>query len=413
MPTGAVMYVYQERTGCRSCGSSLEPMLSLGEQALPAWLEGPDSDYLAAPLNLAICTNRDCRLLQLEHSVDPDLLWRDADYGYHSGINETMRHALANITQAVRAKVRLGPGDVVVDIGANDGTLLKTYPPGCIKIGYDPVRKFESRLRKVCDYAINDYFSAITYPRGEAPAKAVTAAAMFYDLDDPTSFLEDIQEIMDDDGIFVIQLSYLPLMLFQTDFLCVCHEHRTYYSLQSLEYLLARNGLRAFDASINEINGGSLRLFIDKGRRSQSFMLYALRKWEQALGLDMDKPYRDFAFRAASIRDELRQLVGDAISSGRKVYGYTASTKGSVLLQYCGFGPSEIEALVERNLEKIGRYLAGTGIPIISEKEARQDQPDYFLVLAWAFMDEFRQRERDWHDKGGRFIVPLPEVTVE
>lgn len=405
--------MYTARVSCRVCGTGLKSIISLGTQALPRWLVTPDSIYPSAPLSLAICLNPECCLVQLEHTTDANLLWRDADYGYRSGVTQTMRNALDNVVAGALQKVDMQHSDVVVDIGANDGTLLKAYGEVWETVAYEPTLKFAEEVDMVADYPIHDYFSADAYPTNLPPAKIITACAMFYDLENPLAFLRGVKQLLDDEGVFVMQLSYLPLMLLHNDFLNICHEHLEYYSLHSLEYALELCGLRAFDAEVNEINGGSIRLYIDKGQRSESFMLYALRRWEEALQLGTAEPYDTFNWSVARIREDLQRVVADAAGAGKTVYGYAASTKGSVLLQYCSFGPGEIGGVAERNPEKVGRFLAGSSIPIISEEEMRHALPDYLLVLAWAFMDEFRQREKEWHDHGGLFIVPLPEVSVE
>jgi len=324
-----------------------------------------------------------------------------------------MVEALANIVKSVQRKVELHDDDIVVDIGSNDGTLLRNYPQNLTTVGFEPVKKFEKLGAEGIDCLVSDYFSAQDYPFVQK-AKVITAIAMFYDLEDPNRFVEDINEVLDDDGVFVIQLNYLPIILLQNDFLCICHEHLEYYTIQSIEYLLNFHGLHAFDAEINEINGGSLRLYVAKGtKRSESFMLYVLREWEKRLQLDTDDPYKLFVCNVEEIREDLIDIVRDAKFEGKRVFGYASSTKGNVLLQYCGFGSDDIEAISEKNPDKWGRYCTGSGIPVISEDEARSRNPDYFLVLAWAFLDEFRRREKVWHDGGGKFILPVPEVTVE
>ena len=401
------------RTTCRVCESPLIPILDLGVQRLTGWTKTPDEPGPEGPLSLVRCTNKPCSLVQLEHTMDADLMWRDADYGYRSSLNPIMIDALANLVKSSRRKVDLVDDDIVVDIGSNDGTLLRNYPPNITTVGYEPVKKLEKKGAEGIDCLISDYFSAQDYPFLQK-AKAITAVAMFYDLEDPNQFVEDVYEVLDDDGVFVIQLNYLPIILLQNDFLCVCHEHLEYYTIQSIEYLLNLHGLYAFDAEINEINGGSLRLYVAKGtKRSESFMLYVLRKWEERLLLDTDEPYKEFVNNVMEIREDLIDIVHDANSEGKKVFGYASSTKGNVLLQFCGFGPDDIQSVSEKNPDKWGRYCAGSGIPVISEDEARSRNPDYFLVLAWAFMDEFRRREKNWHNSGGQFILPVPEVTVE
>lgn len=395
---------------CRSCDSSLEHVLRLGDQRITGWLDHPDDAGPVAPLDLTLCSNSECRLLQLGHTVNSDLLFRN--YYYRSGMNQTMRDALADITTQAQKKVVLEPRDTVVDIGANDGTLLNTYPQGITKIGFEPALNLREDAERGGNHIISDYFSRQAYPEKANKAKIITAIAMFYDLEDPHQFVSDVADILADDGVFTIQISYLPLMLFQNAFDNVCHEHLAYHSLRSLDFIVSKHGLKMFDAEINDTNAGSIRVYMGR-ERSPSPMMIALRQWEDAIRLDTRRPYDEFAERVEAIRDQLVNIVGDIISEGKKVYGYAASTKGNVTLQYCGFGPEHIPAIADINRRKWGKYCAGSGIPVVSEEEAREDNPDYFLVLAWAFMDEFRRREEKWRRQGGKFIIPMPEVRIE
>ena len=395
---------------CRSCDSSLIQVLSLGDQRITGWLDHPDEAGPVAPLDLMLCSNSECRLLQLGHTVNSDLLFRN--YYYRSGMNQTMRDALADITTQAQKKVALEPRDTVVDIGANDGTLLNTYPQGVTKIGFEPALNLREDAERGGNHIISDYFSRQAYPETANKAMIVTAIAMFYDLEDPHQFVSDVADILADDGVFTIQLSYLPLMLFQNAFDNVCHEHLAYHSLRSLDFIVSKHGLKMFDAEINDTNAGSIRVYMGR-ERSPSPMMIALRRWEDAIRLDTRRPYDEFAERVEAIRDQLVNIVGDITSEGKTVYGYAASTKGNVTLQYCGFGPEHIPAIADVNRRKWGKYCAGSGIPVVSEEEARKDNPDYFLVLAWAFMDEFRRREEKWRRQGGKFIIPMPEVRIE
>jgi hypothetical protein len=247
---------------------------------------------------------------------------------------------------------------------------------------------------------------------------------MFYDLEDPNRFVADVKEVMDPDGLWIVQMSYLPLMLQQNDFGNVCHEHLEYYSLHSFEYLLTRHDFALVDVERNDVNGGSFRAYIrnrdarpgvfgDQARRREAAArLDSLRKEEAELGLDSMAPYRDFAARVEHIQREVSGFIRSQVDRSKRVFVYGASTKGNTMLQYFGLDHCLITAAAERNPDKWGKVTVGTRIPIISEQEAREARPDYFLVLPWHFLEEFREREKNYLLGGGSFIVPLPHFTL-
>ena len=410
------------RNTCRVCNSALETILDLGEHYVSDFPNPDDLPGSKAPLEMALCKR--CRLLQLRHTVDPNEMYRN--YWYKSGTNQTMRDALADIANKAETLIHLKDGDAVLDIGCNDGTLLASYRTGgIVKVGIDPSNVAEL-ARKIADKLVIDFFTAEAFQRemGEQRAKIITSIAMFYDLEDPNRFVSDIKRALDLDGLWIIQMSYLPLMLKTNEFGNICHEHLEYYSLQSLEYLLNLHGFEIVDVELNDINGGSLRAYIrNRGADIVDFgdatyrafaadRVQAMRESEIKLGL-ADKPvYAEFAMRVERIRQDTMQFVQNAVAQGKKVYVYGASTKGNTVLQYFGLDHTLITAAAERNPDKWGRVTVGTKIPIISEAEARSAKPDYFLILPWHFLEEFMAREHDYLYSGGRFIVPFPYFTL-
>lgn len=413
------------RETCRVCGSSCEPIINLGEQFVSDFplLGAPVG--IKAPLELVLC--RRCRLLQLRHTVSPDELYRN--YWYRSGTNRTMQVALADIANVAETLMHLQSGDVVLDIGCNDGTLLGAYKTGEIyRVGFDPAKNLEVFSRKVAQKIVPNFFAANTYFESMDPsvrrAKIVTSIAMFYDLEDPNQFVADIKAVLDPDGLWVVQMSYLPLMLKTNDIGNICHEHLEYYSLQSLEYLLNRHGFEVVDIEINSVNGGSLRAYIRiQGANPERFgdatyrdlaseRVKVMREDEFKLGLGQRLVYLEFAHRVERIKQDVVTFVTDLTIKGKSVYVYGASTKGNTVLQYFGLDTSLVKAAAERNPDKFGRVTVGGLIPIVSEVEARAAKPDYFLVLPWHFLEEFMERERDYLSSGGRFIVPFPHFTI-
>ncbi|RJQ29492.1 class I SAM-dependent methyltransferase [Candidatus Parcubacteria bacterium] len=413
------------RTTCRVCGSNaLVPILSLGELYVSNFVdEATEGAAFKAPLDVVLCATESggCGLLQLKHTVSHEAMYRN--YWYRSGMNLTMTEQLKDVAQAVERIVDLRVGDYVVDIGANDGTLLRSYTAqGLKRTGFEPAHNLEKWNVVGTTKVINDFFSYDSWTRefGAARAKAVTAIAMFYDLEDPNKFVADVKKLLHDEGIFVIQMSYLPLMLSQNAFDNICHEHVEYYSLLSLENLLTRHGLEVCDVELNDVNGGSFRTYIRHSRKGAQLRIpqeaeariKSLRKAELSQGIHRRDAYGAFVDRVLKIKDRLRSFIEEEAGRGKKVYVYGASTKGNTLLQFFGLDHRLIEAAAERNPDKWGKKTVGTKIPIISEEQARKEKPDYFLILPWHFLKEFKERESDFLRAGGRFIVPLPSFKV-
>lgn len=413
------------RRTCRVCEAELDSVISLGNQFVSDFPLPSDGDGTAAPLDLVLC--RRCRLLQLRHTVPGELMYRN--YWYRSGTNQTMRDALADIAHKAETLIHLKEGDAVLDIGCNDGTLLASYDTGGItRIGVDPAENLAQHSRKVADHVIVGFFDTETVeadPRfGGLHPRIVTSIAMFYDLENPRKFVRDIRRVMDPEGLWIVQMSWLPLMLREHELGNICHEHLEYYSLQSFEYLLRLDGFEVVDVEVNAVNGGSLRAYIrNKSANPEGFAdatyrqlaqtrVQSLRDQEAGLALGESTPYEEFAFWAERIRNDVVTFVRDQVRGGKSVYVYGASTKGNTVLQYYGLDSSVITSAVERNRDKWGRVTVGTRIPIISEEQARAEKPDFFLVLPWHFLREFQQREHAFLLSGGRFIVPAPHFAL-
>lgn len=395
------------RTTCRLCGSSsLHDIFSVGEQYINDFVpQERVGKGLKAPLELVMCER--CSLLQLRHTAPQELLYARY-YWYRSGVTDTMRRALRDITEQIESMVSLEPGDVVLDIGANDGTMLATYTaPGIRRVGCEPANNLIDMLRQNTEYVMHDFWDYERYMElashwGFGKAKVITAIGMFYDLEDPNKFIKDAQRALADDGIFVAQLMCLAPMLEKNDLGNICHEHLEYYSLDSLKYLFETNGLEMFKIEENDVNGGSYRIF---ARHYKGTGI----KFKEKYTLD---DILAFAKRLEDNRKRCVDFIKAEVAKGRKVYVYGASTKGNVILQYYGLDHTLITAAAERSPEKWGKYTVGSWIPIVSEEEARKANPDYFLVLPWAFFDEFYKREKEWRSRGGKFIVPLPRFRV-
>lgn len=394
-------------TTCRLCGSStLREVHSFGEQYISDFVDASRvGQGLKAPLDLVLCDR--CSLLQLRHTAPQELLYARF-YWYRSGVTDTMRRALRDITENLEKLVTLRPGDVVLDIGANDGTLLSTYAtPGLVRVGCEPANNLVDQLAKHADVVMHDFWNYDNYrnlaqKHHFGKAKAITAIGMFYDLEDPNQFIRDAQRALAPDGVFVAQLMCLASMLKKNDLGNICHEHLEYYSLESLRYLFETNGLEIFKIEENDVNGGSYRIYA---------------RHYKGTGIPFDEKFTlsdmlDFVNRIDENKKKCVDFIRQEVSKGKSVMVYGASTKGNAILQYYGLDHTLIAAAAERSPEKWGKYTIGTWIPIISEEEARRRKPDYFLVLPWAFFNEFYEREKEWRAGGGKFIVPLPDFRV-
>jgi len=402
-----------EKKSCRVCGASnLLTVLNLGELFLSDFRNDKHKPPIY-PLILLMCSK--CALVQLKHTVPPKILYTNR-YGYKSGVNNTMREELKYIVkESLDQYGRKNSSLTVVDIGANDGTLIKNYPKSFTKIAIEPIKKFSDEARRYTNYVINDFFTYKAYNKiaGSKKADIITAISCFYDIDNPNSFTEDVKRILNDDGIFVIQQNYVISMLKENAFDNIVHEHLEYYSLHSLQFLLNLHDLEVFYVEETPINGGSFRTYIArKGKRKIAKNVYKMLEQEKQIGVDKKNVYLEFSKRINQNKKRLLGFIKQQTKLGKKIYVYGASTRGNTLLQYFDLTSKYIIYAVERNKEKWGKYISSLGIPIISEEEARSRNPDYMLVLPWFFKNEFLQREKNYLKNGGHFIFPLPEFEV-
>ena len=402
---------------CRLCGSiELVPVFDFGVQALSTRFPGPnDPDAELVPLTLIQC--QDCGLTQLTHDYDLDDLYRRG-YGYRSGVNKTMREHLGGIVNRLENHVSLKPGDTVLDIASNDGTLLQSYNASDINlVGIDPTIEQYRDYYPDGAFLSPEFFSKEIFAAVSPTEKAqiVSSIAVFYDVPDPDRFTADIASILDKDGIWVMEQSYLPMLVADLSFDSICHEHLGYYCLKQIERAAQAAGLRVFDVETNAMNGGSIRAFLCHGNachKANEQALADIRILEAEAKLDSIDTFKAFHRKVSKIGEQLVGVLKDAKAAGKTIHIYGASTKGNVLLQLYGIDRTLIDVAAERNEWKFGHRTPGTNIPIISEEESRAQKPDYFLVLPWHFRDEFVEREKAFIEGGGKLIFPLPEVEV-
>jgi len=360
---------------------------------------------IKAPLNLLYCEN--CSLIQLSHIAPQEIMYRKF-YWYRSGVTKIMRQGLKNIFEDSLKYVKLKKNDVVLDIGANDGTLLNYYKKNnFITIGCEPAKNLQKILRRKSDFLIENFwdkkelYKVLLKNKLNKP-KVITAIGMFYDLDEPNKFIKDAADSLHDKGIFIAQLMCLKTMIEKNDLGNICHEHIEFYSLKSLKYLFENNGLEIFKIEENDINGGSYRLYCRKYKKGSIKL-----KNENVLRL-----MKGFIKRVQENKKITMKFINKKIQEEKKIYLYGASTKGNTVLQYYGLNHKKIPLGAERSPEKWGKYTIGTGIKIIPEKMARRLNPDYFFVTPWGFVKEFIRREKKWLKNGGTFIIPFPKFKL-
>lgn len=414
----------RHRQSCRVCGSAcLTKVIDLGNQYLQGSFVKPDQPsppLRRLPTSLVRCDPmRDegaCGLLQMEYTVPPSILY--SSYWYRSGTNQTMRNHLREIVEQATA-MSAKPATLVLDIGCNDGTLLSNYPVEVEKVGIDPsVIGREVNLPHT--RVINDLFPCkeLTSVLEGRRFDIVTAIAMFYDLEAPVDFVQNIADVLAPDGLWVFEMSYMPTMLKKTMYDTICHEHLEYYSLAVIERILEAANMKVVRAELNESNGGSLRCFATHSNNfsyknaEQQMAITRLRESEFDLALDTDTPYRQFQERINVHREELNQLLWGLKREGKRIHIYGASTKGNTILQWCGLDSRVIDYAAERNPDKFGAKTLGTDIPIISEADSRAMKPDFFLVLPWHFREEFLEREKETLAGGTGLIFPLPTIEI-
>ena len=369
-----------------------------------------------APLRLVQCEA--CGLVQLAHNFDADDLFRQS-YGYRSGINESMVSHLREIAANVMYRANFKPGDIMLDIGSNDGTSLSFYRQagGVRRIGIDPtIANFKSYYEDGIE-TVGDFFTAKNFASiaGQAKARAITSISMLYDLPDPNSFVADIAAALAPDGLWVFEQSYLPLMIERGSFDTICHEHLEYYAMHQINLLLKRHGLRAFDVRVNDVNGGSFQIWAchaDGPYATNAAAIDVLLRKESLEGYLGLQPMKTLRESTESARQKTLAFLETCVASGKLVHGYGASTKGNTLLQHFGVTPRLLPAISDRNADKYGARTPGTLIPIVSEEESRAAKPDFYFVLPWHFRDGFITRETAFLERGGKFVFPLPRFEV-
>jgi hypothetical protein len=415
--------MFKEIKRCLICGNQkLVPLLDLGMQSLTGvFPKTKNMPVGQGPLCLIKCQEdrdgKNCGLVQIGHIYNAKNLYGQT-YGYRSGLNRSMVDHLHRKVKRILRRVTLNPNDVVIDVGSNDSTLLQGYPAKNLRLyGIDPLGDKMWKYYPPRIHLITGFFNKKILEEniGSQKAKVITSIAMFYDLEFPLDFMQQVYELLADDGVWVFEQSYMPTMLLMNSYDTVCHEHLEYYRLKQIKWMTDRVGFKIIDVEFNQINGGSFSVMVAKQNssyRQATNLVSRILKSEEKLGLHTLKPYRAFRQRVLQRKQELKLQISKLKKSGKKVLGYGASTKGNVILQYCKFGPKDISCIAEVNSEKFGAYTPGTLIPIVSEQEAKARKPDYFMVLPWHFKKSIILREKAFLKNGGKLLFPLPYPEI-
>ena len=416
-PTKSKHGVYTEIDKCRiSQDSNLITVLQLGTQALTGvFPKSKEEEITTGPLELV--WSPVSQLLQMKHSYSLDEMYGD-NYGYRSGLNLSMVSHLTNKIHSLERRVELMPGDCVIDVGSNDATSLKAYETkGLKRIGVDPTGLKFKQYYTDDIVLVPDFFPSDDLQKkvGNAKVKIITSIAMFYDLEDPIEFARSVHQLLHKNGIWHFEQSYMPSMLRLNSYDTICHEHIEYYTLLNIKYILDRADMTIIDVQMNSVNGGSFAITAarnDSSLTPNSSLINWLFEQELKMGFDTPRPFRDFEERVYKHREALKTLIQSLNDDGKNILGYGASTKGNVVLQFCGLSTSEIQAIADVNPDKHGSFTPGTLIPIVSEEEALKMKPDYYLVLPWHFKDSILRREQAFLSSGGKFIFPFPEIEI-
>jgi len=406
---------YTKIKNCRLCKSTkIRKLIDFGSIACSSTFPLKKNNYnKITPMVFCICGK--CKLAQLLHNYNLKELYND-NYGYKSGINESMVKHLNGITSNIKKIVNFKKEDYVLDIGSNDATLLKTFNSSKLNyVGIDPtIKRFKKNYPKKFKTK-STFFSKKQFfilSKGKK-AKAITSIAVFYDIIDPGKFISDIKNILHEDGIYVMEQSYLPVLLKNNAYDSICHEHLTYFTLMQIKYLCEKNGLKIFKTSLNKIYGGSIQVFICNKEANFKVDFKSIKRCT-----DLEKKYvnekklNHFKKKIKSLSIKLNQTIKKIKQKKKSIHVCAASTKGNITLQYSKINNHQIDYASDRNQSKWTRKMPGSNIPIISEKTSRSLNPDYYLVLPWHFKKEFIKRENKFLTSGGKLIFPLPKIEI-
>jgi len=408
-------------TACRICNNkTLIPCIDLGKQYLSSvFPENLNYRKTAKkyPLDLVLCKKKKntCGTLQLAHEIDLSSMYEL--YPFSSSTNSSMPAILKNVVDTVLPLVKLKNNDVILDIGGNDGTLLSFLKKKKVELlTIDPAKNIKQIFKSPHYRYINNFFTKKVFEsETDKKAKIIFSIAMFYHLSSPIKFSEEVKSVLADDGVWVIQMAYLPAMLRTNMYDNIVHEHAGYYTAHNIEWIMEKAGLEVFDVMLNEVYGGSFRIFVKQKNNKNLKKTQRLKKIlldETKIGVKNVQTYRSFMKRIEKTKKDLLKVLKEIKLQNKTIWIYGASTKGNTILQYCGVSNIDIIAAADSNPFKFGKYIIGADIPIKDESKMRKAKPEYLLALPYSFVDGFIKRESELIKSGTKFIVPLPKVAV-